>query len=81
MNQVGKEEKRMRASLYPTNEMWKQRRYVTLASILDDGTNFDSFSKVPQGKLDNVCLFYPMLVREKLKSELQIVYKRNDFRF
>lgn len=51
------------------------------ASILVDGTNFESFSKVfPQGKLDNVCLFYPMLVREKLKSELQIVYKRNDFR-
>jgi cell division protein FtsB len=51
------------------------------AAILINNTNFELFNEIfPQTKLENACLYYPMLDSEKLKTELQVMYKRNDFR-
>ena len=52
-----------------------------LAANLFQAENFGSFEKqFPHSLLNQACIAYPFLDKPKLRTELEILYMRNDFR-
>lgn len=66
--------------VFQMKERLSYRGHLQAACLLDKD-NFLQFSKkFPSEMLNSVITFYPMLQKEKVKTELEVIYMREDFR-
>lgn len=62
------------------NDLFKYKKHH-FASNLFLSVNFENYEKAfPENDLEETTAAYPFLDKSKLKTELQVIYKRNDFK-
>lgn len=66
--------------IFQSIERFSYRGHLEAASLLSP-ENFLTYSKTfPKALLDSVVGFYAMVSKEKLKTELEVIYMRDDFK-